>query len=138
MRIKTLESLKSRTVVSNESTCGEWQGARQKQGYGHVWHDGRIVSTHRLAYALAVAPIPEGMTVDHLCFNPPCVNPDHLRLLSRRDNQKNQRSAQATHCKEGHEFTKENTYIRPTGRRQCRACNASAARRLYERKRRAA
>lgn len=27
-----------------------------------------------------------------------------------------------THCKHGHEFTPENTYIRPNGRRQCRTC----------------
>jgi len=29
-----------------------------------------------------------------------------------------------THCKHGHEYTKENTYWTPAGYRQCRACHA--------------
>lgn len=33
-----------------------------------------------------------------------------------------------THCKRGHEFTQENTYIAPHGGRLCRACGAAAAR----------
>jgi hypothetical protein len=40
-----------------------------------------------------------------------------------------------THCKNGHEFTPENTYMRTKhGRRGCRACIAAAQRRYQARK----
>lgn len=31
-------------------------------------------------------------------------------------------AATDTHCRHGHEYTPENTYLTPAGRRQCRAC----------------
>jgi hypothetical protein len=38
-----------------------------------------------------------------------------------------------THCKRGHPFSPENTYIRPsTGQRQCRTCYCERARRWRE------
>jgi hypothetical protein len=127
--------------------CIEWDGGTfSPEGYGRIWLDGREYRAHRLAYEQAYGPIPDGMTVDHLCFNPPCMNPQHLRLLTRVENSENQRSAYKTHCKHGHEFTPENTidkssYIRNgkrTGRRQCRQCNLDAVKRYQARKRAAA
>lgn len=47
---------------------------------------------HRTAYELAKGPIPDGLTVDHLCFNPICCNPAHLRLLTRAENAGNKSS----------------------------------------------
>lgn len=41
--------------------------------------------------------------------------------------------APATHCKNGHEWTKDNTYTSPAGARNCRKCNQAAVRR-YQRK----
>jgi hypothetical protein len=35
-------------------------------------------------------------------------------------------NARKTHCKHGHEFTVENTYVTPTGSRQCKACRFAA------------
>lgn len=117
--------------------CLEWSLRRDKQGYGRLYFDGRAEEgAHRVAYRLFVAPIPPGMTVDHLCFNTSCANPDHLRLLTHTDNSKNQRSALATHCIHGHEFTPDNTYIKPgfrNGRRQCRTCQRAAVTRYKQR-----
>lgn len=42
--------------------------------------------THVVAYEYLVGPIPEGLTLDHACDNPPCCNPDHLRPMTIRDN----------------------------------------------------
>lgn len=33
-------------------------------------------------------------------------------------------NARKTHCKNGHEFSVENTYLKPLGGRQCRTCQA--------------
>lgn len=30
-----------------------------------------------------------------------------------------------THCRHGHEYTQENTYLAPSGYRQCRACRSA-------------
>lgn len=41
----------------------------------------------------------------------------------------------ATHCRRGHEFTAENTYLMPkSGSRQCKACNRLACQRYQDRK----
>jgi len=54
--------------------------------YPRVRIGGRIVYRHRLAYEEAKGPIPEGLTVDHLCFNTRCVNPDHLEAVPNKEN----------------------------------------------------
>ena len=69
--------------------CVEWQGGRHKYGYGVKWHKGKQQLTHRLAYCEAIGldiTDIKGRCVLHTCDNPPCVNPDHLWLGTRRDN----------------------------------------------------
>lgn len=102
--------------------CWIWNGQIDRHGYGVYNHQG----AHRVSYEHHVGPIPPGMTIDHVCFNPPCVNPAHLRPMSNEDNARRQRSTLAETCINGHPWTPENTYYRPgstEGRRACRACN---------------
>lgn len=68
-----------------------------------------------------VGEIPPGLTLDHLCRNKVCVNPDHLDPVPGRVNTLRAR-ALITHCKQGHEFTEENTYVWTNGWRKCRVC----------------
>ena len=109
----------------DQNGCWIWPLVDRK-GYGRLARDGRAWSAHRFFYTQANGPIPEGMTVDHLCFVPACCNPAHLRLLTLTENVRNQRSARKTHCSNGHEYTEANTYIRPDasrgGTRDCRTC----------------
>ena len=45
---------------------------------------GRAV--HRMAWEVAHGPIPDGLIVMHTCDNPPCCNPEHLKLGTHGDN----------------------------------------------------
>lgn len=73
--------------VDKTDGCWIWTGARNPQGYGQVRLDSqRKGPAHRAMYELLVGPIPEGLVIDHLCSNPPCVNPDHLEPVTQRVN----------------------------------------------------
>lgn len=112
--------------VDKSGDCWEWTAFLTPDGYGRFGLDGAIVAAHRTAYELVVGPIPDGLQIDHLCRNRKCVNPDHLEPVTQLENARRGFWATKTHCKHGHEFTPENTYIRPTGARQCRTCNRAA------------
>jgi hypothetical protein len=120
--------------------CWEWQGFRMRLGYGqfsHSYADGtrRMFYAHRIAYEWFRGPIPDGLTIDHLCRNTCCANPAHLEPVTNAENIR-RAAALITHCNYGHEFTPENTYrSKTTGRRECRACNARRGRELRQRRR---
>jgi len=103
--------------VQRAEGCWLWLGFLDKWGYGRF---GRILA-HRIAFSALVGPIPEGLELDHLCGERQCVNPAHLEPVTHEENMR-RRSATQTHCKNGHEYSAENTYLRPNGRRDCRAC----------------
>lgn len=66
--------------------CWEWQYAKTKKGYGRITYLGKKYIASRLFYELYRGKIPLRKTVDHLCINTSCVNPDHLELVSLADN----------------------------------------------------
>jgi hypothetical protein len=104
-----------------------WQ-AGTTRGYGRFFDPDGIGGSyaHRWAYEHWVGPIPEGLTVDHICRIPLCVNPAHLRVLTSVDNFLLAPKNTILHndlCQRGHEMTPENTYVRKdTGQRVCREC----------------
>ena len=111
--------------------CWEWTGTMHREGYGALQHEQRKMLAHRAVYELLVGPIPDGMTLDHLCRNRACVNPLHLEPVTlaenvRRGESPPARNARKTHCPRGHSYDEGNTYITPsTGHRQCRTCIAA-------------
>lgn len=94
-----------------------------------MWKDGTGTTAHRIAYMLTRGDIPDGQVIDHLCDNPPCVEPSHLAATSQRVNTLRTpttlagRNARKSHCKRGHPLSGDNLYRR-NGRRHCRACRA--------------
>jgi hypothetical protein len=98
--------------------CWEWTGTKAVQGYGVTTVGRTQWKAHRLIYEALGGPIPEGMTIDHLCRNKICVNPDHLDVVSAVENVMRGYSPQAKHarkvyCQRGHRL--------PTSR-HCQTC----------------
>lgn len=73
--------------VEKTNRCWNWKGTIT-QGYGRFWlpNRRRVTQAHRLSYELLKGPIPDGLTLDHLCRNRSCVNPDHLEPVIGRVN----------------------------------------------------
>lgn len=90
---------------------------------------------HRVVWIAAHGPIPDGLTVDHLCRNRRCINVDHLRLLTNSANGRSNAQSIRTHCPAGHPYDESNTYRRARGGRVCRACARIGSARQYARRR---
>jgi len=115
-------------VFIDKGWCWNWTGYINEQGYGVARKSGIGYLAHRVAYTIFKEPIPEGYTLDHLCRNKPCCNPDHLEVVTASENRRRGRHQPlVTHCKYGHEYTPENiVYQTSKGRRTrfCRICRA--------------
>jgi hypothetical protein len=66
--------------------CWNWTKTLFSNGYA-VWFDGhKQTLAHRFLWERLNGKIPKGMTLDHLCRNRKCVNPDHLEIVTRGEN----------------------------------------------------
>ena len=106
--------------------CWIWKGTPRGDGYGQILVDGYHWGAHRLAYTLWVGPIPDGLTIDHLCRQPLCINPAHMEPVTKRENTLRgdgitAQQARRTHCPRGHAYDERNTYVN-RGKRHCRHC----------------
>lgn len=75
-------------LAKQSGGCWEYQGCRNKSGYGRLQPPGqsKTVLAHRYAYELTYGPIPDGLFICHACDNPSCCNPAHLRPGTNSDN----------------------------------------------------
>jgi hypothetical protein len=116
--------------------CWLWIGSQKPTGYGLARVDGRTRRVHQVLYQIMIGEIPEGLELDHTCRNPSCINPTHLEPVTHQVNMSRGRLASQTHCVNGHEYTPENTYIRPktVASRDCRICRADRVRKFMLRR----
>jgi len=72
--------------VAKGDGCWLWQAAKGRRGYGVFQLDGRARKAHQVAYELSVGPIPSGKILLHVCDEPSCVRPSHLRPGTQKEN----------------------------------------------------
>lgn len=118
-----------RTVTAEEKffllttatkSCWWWEGPTNDNGYGVLSHDYQETYVHRWIWEHLIGRIPKGMTIDHRCTNKVCVNPEHLEVVTRRENNL-RRHGNRVFCNRGHSMS--DAYERPDGGgRMCRTC----------------
>jgi hypothetical protein len=113
--------------VDKSGDCWLWT-SYTVAGYGRFLIDEHPLLTHRLSWLYSTGDFPpEGMEIDHLCRVTRCVNPAHLEVVTRRENQRRGygatgKNARKTHCLRGHPFAGRNLITRCNGERGCRTC----------------
>lgn len=124
------DRIKARTEIGD---CHLWTG-HKVGGYASIYYKGRDYRLHRLLWEMAYGPIPKGLFVCHSCDVRNCIKLSHLWLGTNKDNLRDASakgrlngSKQATlqsHCKNGHEYTPENTRVGYSHGKPCRRCLA--------------
>jgi hypothetical protein len=131
------------SMVKRTPYCWEWQGKKRK-GYGYVYDLKlrRIITAQRKAYELVRGKIPKRMYIVRTCGRRNCVNPNHLKAVTVRENlsrASRTRSLNVTHCPKGHPYDSKNTILQTgkshngRGHRRCRACQRQWTANYYHR-----
>lgn len=113
--------------VEKTSTCWLWRGSISRYGYGQFMSARKSWRAHRYVWELTRGPIPQGLVLDHLCRNRSCVNPDHLEVVTNRENVRRgigptAINARKQTCNNGHPLSGENLRIDEDGARLCIVC----------------
>ena len=72
-----------------EQDCWIWKGPLNggPGNYGYIYLDGRKQMAHRFSVEIHTQKkIPEGKVISHICNNPQCVNPYHLKIATQQQN----------------------------------------------------
>lgn len=134
----------------DENGCWVWLLHVNEWGYGRMRFKNKMIFVHRASYRVFnnLDNIDNIEVIMHTCDNTRCVYPGHLvsgthksnsddKISKKRDRGLTRVNRDATHCKNGHEFTPENTYTRKRegGGRICKTCiyNRTAKRRAIKR-----
>lgn len=129
--------------VEKSPNCWLWNGHKDSAGYGrfcYITLTNKRIPAHRFAYENINGKIKDGLVIDHLCRNPPCVNPDHLEPVTHKENILRGIGITAieskkTHCPSEHPYDEKNTYKYKTFR-GCRECRRNAIKKYEKNKRR--
>ena len=124
--IPVIERFLAKISIS-DSGCWEWQGTKDTHEYGIFSINHKNLRSHRFIYEYYHGSISSILTIDHLCRNRKCVNPNHLEQVSikinvlRGDNTC-AINARKTHCNHGHPLFGDNLAIE-NGTRRCKTCH---------------
>jgi hypothetical protein len=127
--------VRENSLVDPLTGCWLWSRNISPSGYGLsglTKAPCRSSRAHRLAYEVFRGLIPTGLQLDHLCRVRRCVNPDHLEIVTARENTHRSAlclaavNARKTHCPQGHPYSGNNRTININGDRICQACSRAA------------
>lgn len=125
-------------VTGNVCECWFWNAHKTPKGYGQFRSGDSMIRAHKFSFELSNGPLPVGLEIDHVCRNRDCVNPFHLEAVTHEENMKRAavftdfglRNRNKERCRNGHEFSEENTY-KWRGARYCRACDREKKRKRH-------
>lgn len=75
--------------------CWNWTGAPNNDGYGRLKVHGRNILAHRFSWEMHGLGKLGAAQLDHRCLNRMCVNPEHLRIATPKQNNENKAGAQS-------------------------------------------
>lgn len=75
--------------VEKTETCWNWIGAKNDMGYGQIRAAGKALYAHRMSFEWERGGLAPGVLIDHICHNPSCIRPTHLRTASKKTNAEN-------------------------------------------------
>jgi hypothetical protein len=86
-----LNKVVSRCII-NPIGCWIWDGPCSGNGRGGGYPrmnlNGQTVAVHRVMWTNVHGYIPSKKQIDHKCKNRMCVNPDHLEMVTHKENQR--------------------------------------------------
>lgn len=92
-RQEIIARVMKRTQVEDINGCWIWSGPNsgrdgRGKGYPRMCLDGQTVAVHRVVFTHYFGYVPGRKQIDHKCRNRLCVNPDHLEMVTHKQNQK--------------------------------------------------
>lgn len=134
IKLNRLEQLSRKFTIDNQAGCWNWDGAKNKYGYGCVRIGQRTLKAHRVIFSVVRSIPVVGMVCDHLCRNHACVNPKHIELVDTKTNLGRGTNYWAVRdkCKHGHMFSSQNTYYETRNGRTSRVCRKCRIIRIAE------
>ncbi len=82
---KTIYRFWVKVDKSASDGCWLWTASCDSYGYPRISVNGRLVSATRFSYELTNSPIESGKELHHTCGKRKCVQPAHLKPLTRQE-----------------------------------------------------
>ena len=120
--------IQEKIMPEPNSGCWIWLGSVGRNGYAKLNTRGKTTSVvHKLLFERQFGLVPNGYELDHTCRVRCCVNPNHLEIVTHKQNMERSAPAQKTHCKYGHLLNIQRkciACIRRLSRERAFACRA--------------